>query len=271
MCNTHNESEFYSAGADGMVVKWRVDEPDGELLIKFPYPVYSLLLYKNYLLCGGNNGMLTIVDIESKQIVNQIQIHAHAIFDIQFWNHHFLLAQANGMLTLLNEHFVFHKDIHISSKSLRKILPVDESIYVTGSEAIIWKLNTGFKIESEKIVHNQSVFAMDYHVEKKILLSGGRDAVIKLWQNFEEIKMINAHWYPINHIAFNESQQYFSTCSLDKTIKIWDAENFELLKVIDNEKYPAHKSSVNKILWIGINRFISCSDDRMLMCFEIQQ
>lgn len=56
---------------------------------------------------------------------------------------------------------------------------------------------------------------------------------------------------------------------MDKTIKLWEAENMDLLKVIDYQKNESHQSSVNKILWIDRKRFISCSDDKKIILFEI--
>lgn len=254
-----------------MVVKWNLEQADGQLLIRFPYPIYSLCRFKDNLLCGGNKGVLTVFNLTTKKIVNQLQFDTSAIFDILVWYDKFLLANGNGILIVLTKDFVIEKQSNLSNKSLRKMVATETTVFVAGSEGIIWQLDKLANIVKFQTAHDQSIFALDYDFENNILISGGRDAVLKVWDNLEVLKIISAHWYHINCISFNETQTYFATCSLDKSIKLWKSENHELLKVISNEKYEAHQSSVNKILWIGINRFISCSDDRMIMCFEIQQ
>lgn len=254
-----------------MVVKWCMEKADGELLVRFDFGIFALHFFNELLLCGGDNGLFSIVNITTQKIDKQLQLKHAAIFDIKVWNTKILVAQANGVLSVFNFEFELEQELALSPKSLRKILICGEVFYVAGSEGVIWKIGSDLKIKDKIQAHIQSVFCLDYNFRNHLLLSGGRDAVLKLWQDMKPINVINAHWYHINDIAFNTSQKWAATCSMDKTIKIWEAENLELLKVIDAPKYEAHQSSVNKILWIGINRFISCSDDRTIMCFEIQQ
>ena len=95
--------------------------------------------------------------------------------------------------------------------------------------------------------------ALAYSPNGEFLLSGGLDAVLKIWEvhkGFAPVQTINAHWLHINAIQYSPAGHYFATASMDKTLKIWDADTFELLKVLDKEKYDGHTSSVNKILWV---------------------
>lgn len=248
-----------------------MNQADGELLIKFSYAIYSIAQFDHYIFCGGSKGELTVYNLQEKLIEQQIQFDGHAIFDIINWNGSYLLAKGNGYLTVLSKDWSQYHHLQVSSKSLRKLMVQNEELYITGSEGMIWRMNKNYEVLDTVLAHEMTIFAMEFNSQTNILYSGGRDALLKTWGNLQLIQTINAHWFHINCIALNSSQKYLATCSLDKTIKIWDAENNELLKVIDIEKYEAHQSSVNKILWIGINRFISCSDDRMIMCFEIQQ
>jgi len=269
LCTGDQNGVFYSSGADGMVVKWQLNEPDGELIIRFPHAIYCLYQFDDLLFCGGSKGELTIFNLKTKSIVRQINIENHAIFDIVIWNNKLIVGNKIGQLIVLNLNWDLEIQLKLSTNSIRKLIATANKLFVTGSEGMIWSLNKSFEILKTIKGHDQSIFAMDYHTITETLYTGGRDATLKIWNDFELLNTINAHWFHINFIAFNPSQTYYATCSLDKSIKIWNAENNALLKVINIEKYEAHQSSVNKILWIGINRFISCSDDRMIMCFEI--
>jgi len=271
LCGDNENDIFYSAGADGMVVKWQLEQPDGELIIRFPFAIYSLYQFDDLLFCGGSKGELTIFNLKAKSIVRQIYLETNAIFDIVFWNNQLIIGNKIGQLIVLNSNWEIERQLKLSTNSIRKMIPTNDNLFVTGSEGMIWSLSKSFEILAAVKGHEQSIFGMDYQKHTETLYTGGRDAILKIWNAFELSESINAHWFHINYIAINPTQIYYATCSLDKSIKIWNAENNALLKVINNEKYEAHQSSVNKILWIGINRFISCSDDRMIMCFEIQQ
>ena len=75
----------------------------------------------------------------------------------------------------------------------------------------------------------------------------------------------------INDIQFSSDGKHFVTCSMDKTIKVWETENCDLLKVIDKDRYDAHTSSVNKLFWSGYqNQLVSVSDDRTIMIWDIK-
>jgi hypothetical protein len=57
---------------------------------------------------------------------------------------------------------------------------------------------------------------------------------------------------------------------MDKSIKVWDAHDLTLLKVIDQTKMKAHKHSVNKVCWLSDKTFLTCGDDRMIFLWEIE-
>jgi WD40 repeat protein len=71
-------------------------------------------------------------------------------------------------------------------------------------------------------------------------------------------------------MAFNPSGMLFATVSMDKTIKIWDTEKFQLLKVIDKAKLDGHLSRVNKCLWFDDETLLTGSDDRTIMMWKME-
>lgn len=254
-----------------MIVEWNTGRVDGMLFAKTNAPVYSLCCSGETILCGCNDGTVIQFDHASKRILRQNRLFDSPVFDIADFEGHFIIAYENGCIGVVDHAFNLLQQIRLSGESLRKILVDSDGIMVTGKEGIVWKLDRSFLPVSEFKADDITLFSLANSPDRKFLLTGGRSAVLKIWEQEQLLHEINAHWYHIKDIAFSPSGKIFSTCSMDKTIKLWDASNFGLLKVIDFEKYEAHRSSVNKILWIGINRFISCSDDRTILCFEIKE
>jgi WD40 repeat protein len=89
-------------------------------------------------------------------------------------------------------------------------------------------------------------------------------------QEYAEHVSIVAHLYAINHLSFSPNGKYFATCSMDKSIKIWETNTFKLLKVIDKARHAGHGTSVNKLFWSGYrNQLISGSDDRTISIWNL--
>jgi WD40 repeat protein len=86
------------------------------------------------------------------------------------------------------------------------------------------------------------------------------------------VQNIPAHLFTIYDIKFHPSLNIFATASRDKSIKIWDAEDFRLYKTISREKgYPAHRLSINKIIWNSFNdTLLSVGDDKLIMVWEVK-
>jgi WD40 repeat protein len=57
---------------------------------------------------------------------------------------------------------------------------------------------------------------------------------------------------------------------MDKSIKVWDAGELKLLKVIDRARHAGHGTSVNRVLWTGFrDQLASASDDRTISLWQI--
>ena len=123
------------------------------------------------------------------------------------------------------------------------------------------------------LAHEFSVNLVKYHPNGKYLLSGGRDAHLKIWDiknDYELVKSIPAHNYAIYSIAFSPDNKLFATASRDKTFKLWDAENFDFLLRVNKENFDGHVNSVNAIFWSNYNNYlISAGDDRTIMLWEV--
>jgi WD40 repeat protein len=58
---------------------------------------------------------------------------------------------------------------------------------------------------------------------------------------------------------------------MDKSIKIWDAATFRLLKVIDRARHAGHGTSINKLLWTNFNnQLVSAGDDKRISVWDIK-
>ena len=274
--------EILSAGGDGWVVKWNIDQPDiGNVIAKIDTNIFSLLHLKEHqlLVIGNRNGGVHWVDLKKPENTKNILHHSKGVFDIRLFGDYVFSIGGGGKLTKwsIQERRAI-ESIKLSTASLRSMdyCFLKKELAVGASDKHIYFLDIDtfeFKRKIEN-AHLNSVFAVKYSPDMKYLLSGGRDAQLRIWnmENDQEIPMkYAAHMYTINSIAFHHKGNIFATASRDRTIKIWDAQNFDLLKVIESGKAEGHRASVNKLFWSDYNNYlISASDDRSLMIWDIE-
>ena len=272
---------FYSAAGDGMIVRWNLDNPEnGELLAKMKNSVYAVHYRKdeNLIIAGQNFEGIHFIDLLSKTETGSVKISNAQIFDIKSFENRVFVASADGTLYVVDMWAkAFLKKIKLSDKSIRTIAINqklgDLAVGLSDNSIRILDLNS---LEPKYIIHAHklSVFSLAYDPISNNLISGSRDAHLKCWSSIDQYKLqesVVAHMYAINAISISPANDLFLTCSMDKTIKVWDLQTFRLLKVIDKSRYAGHGTSVNKVMWVNKEgKFLSCSDDKKISVWEMR-
>ena len=284
---SEGDYQVYTAGSDGVILKWNIHEPSKPTAIaKVSGQIFSLCLYEPLmqLWVGTMSGAVHVLDLESKKEIHHFVNHTQSVFDIQPHADKIFVTSKDGNLTIWNAATSqLINTIHISSGGLRAIAfhptknemaigSSDNSIYIMERPKTEDRRPKEATIIQQLTAHTNSVFALCFSNDGKKLFSGGRDAMLFCWDaenNYAEIKSLPAHLYTINNLVLL-SDNLFATASRDRTIKIWNAETIELLKVIDKEKFEGHLNSVNKLCWLNDEKILlSVSDDRSLIGWKI--
>ncbi len=278
---TFTAERFFSAGGDGLVVQWDLTRPDwGEVVAQVPASIYALSYHDltGHLWIGQNYEGIQIINPQDKQIVSSINLTNAAIFDIQFFEDKAFLALSDGILMVLDQvHLAVRKHIKASTQSARCIAinASSREIAVGYSDHSIRIFDIDdFSLKYTLQAHTNSVFTVCYSPDGQFLLSGSRDAHLKIWEvknNYALHQDIVAHLFAINHIVYSPDKRWIATCSMDKSIKIWEADTFKLKKVIDRARHAGHGTSVNKLLWTAYEQqLVSGSDDKRISVWSIK-
>lgn len=271
-----------SAGGDGMVARWDLKLPgDGDLLARIPAHVFSLLQVSgSQIVVGQMQGGIHVLDIDDKTEQKHLALHEKGVFDLKLSpdGEHFFAAGGDGVLSVWDTAtFELKHQVPVSGASLRSLaFSIDDKTLAIGSSDNRVYIMDARSLAMMEVLegHENSVFCVQYSPDGKYLLSGSRDAHFHVWKpgkKYQLYRRIPAHRFTINSIAFSPCGRMFATAGRDKEIRIWDAQNFELLKVINHDKYGGHVNSVNQVLWVPFNNYlISASDDRSLMIWDIE-
>jgi WD repeat-containing protein 61 len=275
--------QVFSGSADGMVVAWDAARPeaDGTLLAQVESSVYALLELpaRGLLLLGHNFQGVQALDLQTRTLAFATALPPVAIFEMVFSESRQRLycALGDGTLAVLHgDDFRLEHLLRLSDKSLR-CLALHEGRGELAVGASDWKTYIldldSLAIKTTLMEATNSVFTLAYSPNGQHLLAAGRDAHLRRYLATEDYPLFDsvvAHMYTINHLAFSADGRYLASCSLDKSIKLWDPTTLALLRVLDKARAAGHGTSVNKLVWPGARqRLVSCSDDRSLAVWQI--
>lgn len=273
----HNNFIF-SVSADGFVARWFLDSLlQDSFAIKCSTPPYCLTFdtINGNLWFGLSNGDLHVINVESKIELKFFQQHKSGLFSLNYLKQKKLIAagDGDGNLSIWNSNSLeLLLILPLNCGKIRKIefSPDGKLMSVNGLDGKIRIFETvGFNEIKTLPGHENGAccsFFSSITSNEIRLISGGKDGHLKEWdcENLKLIQSVPAHNFAIyDLISVNENQNFISA-SRDKTIKIWNSFDLSFLQKLD-AKSGGHKHSVNSLLKIDENRFISCSDDKKII------
>lgn len=270
--------QFFSAGADGLLIGWHTGRPDlGQLLARIRASVYALAFdpTTGLLWAGQNYEGIQRIDPQTRQSAGSLRLTNAAIFAIQFHEDTAFVAFGDGTLAVLDRPaFAVRKHLRASQQAAR-CMAVNTALgelAVGYSDAFIriFDLDT-LALKATLAAHRLSVFTLAYTPDGQRLLSGSRDAHLRAWDaagGYTPLHDVPAHLFALNKLALQPGGPLLATASMDKSVKLWNAQTLQLLKVLDRARHAGHGTSVNTLLWLD-DYLISGGDDRLISVWKV--
>ena len=275
-----NSNEFfYSGGSDGMLVQWNLQKPDlGKGIAQFQKGIFTIkyVAQTNHMWIATHLEGIHVIDLSTNQEVFSFAELSYSFFTFELIGDFIFAGNSGGYLCLfdaLSKQFI--KSVRVCQNSIRKIISIStDRLLVASSDGTIRLIDLNGKLIWSGNAHQNTVFSLAYNSLDQELFTVGKDAKVKKWkfssdQFFLQDELVG-HIFPIHDIVFDASCKLFATSSMDKTIKIWDAAQFKLLKVLDFSRHGGHKNSVNKLYWSDYQGFlVSASDDKKISVWKL--
>lgn len=138
----------------------------------------------------------------------------------------------------------------LRSKSYSKVLRLNQS-----------KIGIG----SLSSMHSKSVTALAVSLDGKILISGGGDGDLRVWETASGklIRTLSEHKNSISSVAINSKLDYFASGSSDHRVAIWDFSNFRNLKNF------SHPNAITALAFVpGEETLYTACSDGVIRCFN---
>lgn len=282
---------FLSGSGDGLVVLWRVAEPDnGEVIVRVGQAVFCLCLLAeaDLLLIGTEGGGLHVVDLASRKQLHHYDLHRKGLFSICVLpDQRVACAGGDGALSVWQVEDTralrLLRHIPLIEEKLRDlcVAPDGEQLAVACQDGTVRVLDTAlfnelFTLQAHPLqveLGTEASFigtmGLAYHPTKPVLFSGGKDGHLRLWRSDADHALLSslpAHKAAIYRIAFGANGRYLATASRDKSTKVWDATTLDPIARLDRSA-GGHTHSVNALLWCG-EALVTASDDRRIVAWR---
>ncbi|WP_430401882.1 hypothetical protein [Fluviicola sp.] len=267
------DGEFlYSSSGDKYVTRWNLATglQDSSFTVKLEHAAYTLEAGGQFCFIGCTDGTLLCIEPASKKIVWEHNFFGNAWFSILIdpirnW---LIAGDSEGNLIVL-EPQTAKRILHLplAAGKIRSLTISDNTCFVSTqligilvfscenwNEMASWEPN---ELGSNALLVNS---------EKNEIVTVGKDAHIAISNSdYQVIKRIPAHYQTIYGLVKVENQ--FITASMDKTIKVWNAD-FSKVEQRMEYKNGGHNRSVNGIVFIDNHTFVSYGDDKKIILWK---
>ncbi|TXF87067.1 hypothetical protein FUA23_18920 [Neolewinella aurantiaca] len=274
---------FYSAAADGLLVHWHqndvnfgraVANVEGGKFLSFD------TLEDGGLVAGALDGGVHWLYPDAPERNLHVAQHTRGVFAVLRVGDKIFTAGGDGVLTKWDAKTGRTiESLPVSGNSLRCIdsYPGSPILSVGASDGNVYTVDSDeMKVVGQFAGNPPSTFCVAFQPGMGFprMIFGGRDARLK-GMDLAYVKVprpfapIDAHNATINDLAFSPNGSYLATASRDKTVKLWDANSWELLKVCEVVRDRGHVNSVNCLLWLDDTTLITAGDDRRILTWKL--
>jgi WD40 repeat protein len=246
-------SVFFSAGSDGKVLKWDMNDPDRKYTVIINNELVNRIIDVSndgkWLACGTDGMGIQLFNISGSTSGQPVTFNGHnnriRALDFLPDNKHFLSAGADNQILMWDLSTGKNQLFATVDAQVQALAVSDDGRWTAcGTESgkiILWETA---KPENSTVLFQEKgneVLSMSFNPAGNILATGDRNGNVKIW-NLDRKTMVEnlrGHSARITGLAFSKDGKILASTSYDATARLWDAGNWNNQPVVlsDNSGY----------------------------------
>ncbi|MBN2861999.1 MAG: hypothetical protein JXN62_02480, partial [Bacteroidales bacterium] len=240
--------EFFTAGSDGKIMKWGLDNKKQSLQVIYSgsdiINVLAVSPDAGWLASGGQNSEIKMIPLQGTGIGYELKGHSGPVKSLifSFDGKYLYSASSDGKVLKWDLSSKTSTNISINMEQITSIDLSPDNKYIAGinneGKVVVWdpeRSSDNFRIEAAGKV----IRSVRFKPEDNILAIGYTDGYLEVWDISarKRISEVKAHKSEVNDIRFNSKLSQIATASNDGTLKLWNSSDFTALPVVfdDNE------------------------------------
>jgi Caspase domain/WD domain, G-beta repeat/Anaphase-promoting complex subunit 4 WD40 domain len=247
-----------SAGRDGAIRFWDVESGHQLRELKVPGSIpYSARMHPNfpdrYALMGDREGRLVAWDLKRDRIITNAKFHHGPVLSVAYQpagGGTFLSGGGDGRLKIrLPAGRRISVRSHNGAMFRASYSATGKLVYTVGADRMA-KIWDAARLEQQHPQattimqgHLKYVLAADMSLDEKVLVTGGADKAMNLWNvgSGRLVSRMQGHTSDVEAVVFSPNGKFVVSASEDKSVRIWSVENQEELARLffqkNGEKY----------------------------------
>lgn len=220
------------------------------------------------------DGTLRLWDISKKCLLKILYKDENRMLSVGFSTDGKLLASSSAESVIRVWNIKKIIEVEETTQSLKQLSLKDNLIENLSLSPLVVQNNlSSVSIKNGQLkslfAHQGLIWALAFRGDGKILVSGGEDGMVKLW-NVETgmcEKILHGHQSLVLCAAFQKKGNLLATGSSDRTIRLWDSGTGRCLNVLEG-----HTSGVWSLGFIEDGKMlISGSLDETIKCWDVEK
>lgn len=269
---------FFTGGADKIVALWDINKKENlPFHIKVDFGIYHLHfeVETNYLFISQSKGGVHIINTIEKKEIAYLLGHKKGVYKtLVAKNYNVIICLGgDGLCSFWNLTTFKHiKTIPISSGKLRDALIQEDSVWITCGNGNLTQISLlDFDVMCTIQIAEEAIYTALLHPKNgNILLCAGKDALIYAVNIItKQTFSFPAHNFGIYKLIAIPNSNMFISCSRDKSIKVWNIQDYSFIQKLSYKNKQGHTASVNNILFdTTADTLISIGDDKRIIAWK---
>lgn len=246
-----NDNIFYSAGSDGKLLQWDLQNSENSYSTILENPrsnrAVAISLDGKWLACGSDGLGIQLFKTSSNTISDTLSGHNNKIRALVFLpdNKTLISAGVDNELLIWNINSKNNTSISTGESRVLCLSTHPSGSLIAGGtkegQVIIWDKEKQYSSSILISETDNSIHALAYNNKGNILAIGDKNGDIKIWnvQSKKLLITLTDHNARINDLEFSPDDTYLASVSMDGTVRLWDALNYNNQPIVltDNEGF----------------------------------